>query len=499
MKRFAALLLSYCVGDSVQYYPMQFASGATFTLRRKSMRTLTTDYLVIGSGAVSMAFVDTMLDQSDAKFIIVDRHHQPGGHWNDAYPFVNLHQPSALYGVASTELGSGNLDKSGPNAGHYELASGPEISAYFAQVMTKRFLSSGRVQYFPMHDYQGNGEFRSLLSGDKYQVSIKRRLVDGTFFNTSVPSTHSRKFTVADNISCIAPNDLPKRAEKYTHYAVLGGGKTAMDAIVWLLSKGAKAKTLTWVCPRDSWLINRATTQPGKAFFTQTVGAVAKQFDAMMQATSLDDLFLRLESAGNMLRVNSGITPSMFHYATISEGEQTQLASIEHIIRNEKVSRIDADGLQMQSGARYNMPENTLFIDCTATAAVFIGDRTTAVFQQDRIVLQAVYAPLVTYSASIIAFVEANFNDEKQKNKLCTAVCLADTPAEWVQSTSQNMMNQNMWNQIPEMRAWLANCRLNPSYAANKEKALAEPENAALMQQIGKMIMPALVNAQNVK
>ena len=39
------------------------------------MQRLETDYLVIGSGAVSMAFVDTMLDESDASFVIVDRPH----------------------------------------------------------------------------------------------------------------------------------------------------------------------------------------------------------------------------------------------------------------------------------------------------------------------------------------------------------------------------------------------------------------------------------------
>ena len=47
------------------------------------MEKVKTDYLVIGCGAVAMSFVDTMLDESDASFIIVDNHHAPGGHWND--------------------------------------------------------------------------------------------------------------------------------------------------------------------------------------------------------------------------------------------------------------------------------------------------------------------------------------------------------------------------------------------------------------------------------
>src|SRR3954470_594117 len=84
---------------------------------------LETDYLVIGGGATAMAFVDTLLDETDDRIVMVDRHDHPGGHWNDAYPFVRLHQPSAYYGVGSRELGRGVKYLSGPNAGGYELAS----------------------------------------------------------------------------------------------------------------------------------------------------------------------------------------------------------------------------------------------------------------------------------------------------------------------------------------------------------------------------------------
>jgi cation diffusion facilitator CzcD-associated flavoprotein CzcO len=63
---------------------------------------VTTDYLIVGAGAVGLAFADTLIDEDTASHItIVDRHARPGGHWNDAYSFVALHQPSATYGVNS--------------------------------------------------------------------------------------------------------------------------------------------------------------------------------------------------------------------------------------------------------------------------------------------------------------------------------------------------------------------------------------------------------------
>lgn len=58
-----------------------------------------TDYLIIGAGAVGLAFADTLLAETDAHITIVDRRGKPGGHWNDAYAFVTLHQPSSFYGV----------------------------------------------------------------------------------------------------------------------------------------------------------------------------------------------------------------------------------------------------------------------------------------------------------------------------------------------------------------------------------------------------------------
>ena len=84
------------------------------------MQQFETDYLVVGSGAMGMAFCDALITETNADIIIVDKHHQPGGHWNDAYPFVRLHQPSAFYGVNSKKLGNNTIDTTGLNKGLYE-------------------------------------------------------------------------------------------------------------------------------------------------------------------------------------------------------------------------------------------------------------------------------------------------------------------------------------------------------------------------------------------
>ncbi len=211
------------------------------------MNHIETDYLVIGSGAAGLAFADTLLDETQAHITLVDRHGKPGGHWNDAYSFVTLHQPSAFYGVNSVALGSRRKDAIGPNKGMDELASGPEISAYYDKVMNHKLLPSGRVVYHPMCNYLGDYQFESMLSGVRTQVHVRKKVVDATYYSPAVPSTHTPRFRIASGVRVVPPNALPRLglapdAAPARRFVILGAGKTAMDAGVWLLSSGVDAQ-----------------------------------------------------------------------------------------------------------------------------------------------------------------------------------------------------------------------------------------------------------------
>jgi len=461
------------------------------------MNSLETDYLVIGSGAVGMAFVDVLLDETDAEFVIVDRHHMPGGHWNDAYPFVRLHQPSAFYGVSSTKLGSDRIDETGSNKGYFELASGAEVLAYYERVMRERFLPSGRVRYFPFSEVVGDGRFRSLLSGEETTADVRKRTVDGTFFNTSVPATHKRKFAVDEKAACVTPNELPRQAAAHRQFTIVGAGKTAMDAAVWLLDHGADPEVVSWIVPRDSWLMNRAQTQPSLDFFDDAIGGFAGQLEACANASSVDDLFDRLEESGAMLRIDPARRPTMFHYATISKGEIEQLRRIENVLRQGRVESIEPDAIHFANGKRAPANPATLYIDCTATAVEFAAE-TRPVFERRRITLQSLRSPLLPLSAAIAGYVEAHYNDDVDKNRLCKPVILADTPAEFMQSFVGNMANQYAWLQEPALNAWLNDNRLEPFGKVVRAADLSIPGNAQIMKRIQDNMMPAVGNLQKL-
>src|SRR5262245_3766493 len=178
-----------------------------------------------------MAFVDSLIEHCDADVVMVERRHRPGGHWLDAYPFVQLHQPSRYYGVNSTPLGEDRVEPDGMDAGFFERASGSEICGYFDEIMRHRLLASGRVRFFPMCEYLGDGQFRSRLSRDVTDVSVRRRIVDATYMATRVPATDPPPFDVADGVHCIPVGELTKLESPAERYVIVGGGKTASDAI----------------------------------------------------------------------------------------------------------------------------------------------------------------------------------------------------------------------------------------------------------------------------
>src|SRR3954451_3150993 len=143
--------------------------------------SLQTDYLVVGAGAMGMAFTDALIDHADVHVTLVDRRHTASGHWLDAYPFVQLHQASLFYGVASTVLGTGAVQQHGPETGLQERARQPVIEAYYDDLLQHRFINSGRVTFLGGSEYHAHGASHlvtSRVSGDTVEVDVRRRVVD---------------------------------------------------------------------------------------------------------------------------------------------------------------------------------------------------------------------------------------------------------------------------------------------------------------------------------
>lgn len=427
------------------------------------MADLSTDYVIVGAGAVGLAFADTLLsDLPDVHLTLVDRDAAPGGHWNHAYRFVTLHQPSAFYGVNSLPLGSGARDTSGLNAGMQELATGAEVLGYFDTVLRRRLLASGRVRWLPLTEHLGGGRLRHLASGEMQTVTVRRSVVHAAYHTPSVPALTAPRFGCDDGVALVTPGGLTHpglwQGERPAHFAVVGAGKTAMDTALWLLTSGVPAHQITWVMPRDSWLINRRCTQPGLEDFDHAMGGQAAQIAACAQASDLADLFRRLEEARVLLRLDPNVTPDMFHYATMAEAEMDALRRITDVVRLGRVQHIGRQGMRLDHGVRA-MPAGTLYIDCTASAVT--PRPMQPVFQPGLITPQLVRVPQPTFSAALIAHVEAGGADMDRKNQLCQPVHFPDRPAEWPLTLLGNLRNEGVWAKEPGLRAWISASRLD--------------------------------------
>ncbi len=420
--------------------------------------TLETDYLVIGCGATGMAFTDSLLAASDARVVMVDRRHAPGGHWLDAYPFVRLHQPSAYYGVNSLPLGTETIDQHGSNQGLYERSTGPEICAYYSRVMQERLLASGQVRYFPMCDYVGGHRFVSRLSGDLYEVAVRGKLVDATYLEPSIPATYRPPFDVGPGARLVPPNDLPRVAERADGYVIIGAGKTAMDACVWLLEVGVSPRDIRWIKPRESWLQNRVFSQGGDLVETLYEG-ISLQVESAAHATSMDDLFARLRAAAQLLRVDEDVTPTMYKAATTSTAEIEQLRRIDNVCRG-RVRRIDRDAIVLEDGTIPTTSRH-LHVHCAAPGLNLAPG--IPIFTEDRITPQPIRTGLIPFNAALVGFVEATRTDIGEKNRLCPPNRLPDTPLDWVRGMLIGMTADYLWSKESDLRDWLEQARLNPS------------------------------------
>lgn len=337
------------------------------------MTHLETDYLVVGAGAAALAFTNSLVAHGDADVVLVDRRDRPGGHWNDAYPFVRLHQPSAFYGMNSRVLGADAIDTHGPNAGFYERATGAEICDYFGRVLDDHLLPTGRVRFVP-------------VSG------------------------------------------LTAVAEPVAGYVLIGGGKTAMDACIWLLERGVEADRIQWVRPRDSWLLDRAGWQP-LTKVTSIFEGISLELEALAHAESVDDLLARLEACGRLLRLDESVTPTMYRCATVSTDELAQLRT------------------------------DRLHVDCSVAGLRVAPAR--PIFEADRLTLQQVRYCSPTFNAALIGYVEATRTDLAEQNHLCPPNPYPDAAEDWLRNYAIMMEAAGRWLGEPDLVAWLEGSRLN--------------------------------------
>jgi hypothetical protein len=418
------------------------------------VEALEADYVVVGAGAAGMAFTDALIDNADVSVILIDRRHSPGGHWLDAYPFVRLHQASSFYGVASTMLGDGRIQVDGPEAGMPERASAVEICSYYARVMQERILRSGKVAFYPNCDYLGDGQFGSRLSRKRYEVRGRRRVVDARYLSPRIPSTSPPPFGT-DGVSVVSANELAGLGEAPSQYVIVGAGKTATDACVWLIDNGVDPDAICWVRPREPWMLNRAVVQPDPLVFR---GTAAQIMEAAAAATSPDELFLLMEEAGVMFRIDRSVTPTMAKVPTLARWELDRLRSIEHVVRLGHLERVERGRLVLADGDAAIAPD-AVVVHCAASGLRYRP--LVPIWNGDTITVQPIQLGFACFGAALAGYVEATLEDDDDlKNRLCPPSPFSNTPTDWARQ--QVLGARATFRSETHLREWADAVALNP-------------------------------------
>jgi len=421
------------------------------------MTELEADYLVVGAGAAGMAFTDALIDHADVSVVMVDRRHGVGGHWLDAYPFVRLHQASAFYGVASTQLGDGGIQQDGPEAGLHERATAPEVCAYYARVLRERMLGSGKVSFYPNCDYLGEGQFVSRLSGKRYEVRGRSRLVDARYLSPQIPAVTPPPFGVADGVHAVAVNELVKLGGAPSQYVIVGSGKTATDACIWLLDNGVEPGAICWVRPRDPWMLNRAVVQPNPAVF---IGMAADTVQLAAEAASPDDLFCRLEEAGVMLRIDRSVTPTMAKTPTLAQWELDRLRTIDDVVRLGHLQHVEPTRLVFGEG-EVATAKDAVIVHCAASGLQYRP--LVPIWGTEAITLQPIRTGFPCFGAALAGYVEATLDADDEKNRLCPPSPYSNTPADWARMQVLGNQAAMSFASQSDIKAWADRVSLNPA------------------------------------
>lgn len=417
---------------------------------------LEADYVIVGAGAVGMAFADALVDNADVKVVVVERRHHVGGHWLDAYPFVRLHTPSDFYGVASCPLGGGRLQESGPEAGWHVRANASEILAYYSRIL-ERMVASGQVSFYFNCDYIGDGQFESSISGERYRVTSAHRVVDARYLSPEIPATTSPPFDVSDGARVLPVNDLVDLDEASSQYVIVGSGKTSTDAVVWLLDNGVDPDAICWVRPRDPWMLNRALLQPDPVVL---VDATAVTMEVAASATSPDDLFLGLEAAGITMRIDRSVAPTMGKFPVIAQWELDRLRSVQNVVRMGHLRQAGHSRLRLENG-EVATAKDAVVVHCAASGLAY--PPLVPIWSDTMITLQPNASSSPCLSAALAGYVEATVEGDDRKNRLLPPLRLPNAPLDWVAMYVAANKTMAAVESDRKLRAWAARTALNKS------------------------------------
>jgi hypothetical protein len=170
------------------------------------------------------------------------------------------------------------------------------------------------------------------------------------------------------------------------------------------------------------------------------LGSVVAMVEALAEAPTIDETFLRLEREGVVFRLDGDSLPPKWRCATVDRDEFAQLHRVRDVVRLGRVQHVGVDELALDGGTIDSTPR-TLYVDCSANGLVRID--ATPIYAPGRVTLQPAFMCQQTFSAALIAHLELLDLSDERRNHICRPVPhpeqVEDLAAALV-VTSENML-----------------------------------------------------------
>ena len=309
-------------------------------------------------------------------------------------------------------------------------------------------------------------------------------MVDAHYLAPRIPASSPAPFGAAEGERVVAVNELVRLGGASSQYVIAGAGKTATDACIWLLDNGVEPGAICWVRPRDPWMLNRAVVQPDPAVF---IGMAADVLEAAEAASSAEDMFLRMEDAGVMLRVDRSVTPTMAKAPTLAQWELDLLRTIDNVVRLGHVRGAEPGRLALTEG-EVTVARDAVVVHCAAAGLQYRP--LVPIWGPETITVQPVRSGFPCFGAAIAGYVEGTVEGDDEKNRLCPPSPYPDSLADWARMQVVGGRAAMSFGSDPAIKAWADGVSLNP--ARTPPELADEPRVVAAVQRFRAHVGPGM-------
>jgi len=336
------------------------------------------DYVVVGGGFAGMNALRAIHHASPKSSVLcIDKNSQPGGSWNDYYPFVKLHTPHQMFGVNG-------------HPWHHKdrnlLSTRDDVLRHFndfRKTLPSNFEFAWEVSCNAWHKRQDGRMDVDVEKVDGTSCVDAHCVIDAKGFDYCGHMQRSAcKHAAGPNdINEISVNELPTEVErrkasgKDALYVIIGGGKTGMDAAIFVAkNRGANDESVVIIGSPKYFYKRDNFWNPSRynIFFpawSEKSSFLITEYDGT-EASALE-LLQRAEDSDLLLRVGEAKPDQCFNgFMSVAEKEtverSAQLVPNDYFVRCED-SGVGSRRLVLSSGKTLETKKEVVLVNCRSS------------------------------------------------------------------------------------------------------------------------------------